>query len=76
MYYSLAVELRGREVIHFVDNSGALACLVKDYSSDEDSAKLVHTFWALACAFDIDGSQKWVGGQPSLLVMAEVDLAR
>ena len=27
---------------------------VKDYSSDVDSARLVHTFWALACALDID----------------------
>ena len=31
-----------------------MACLIKDYSSDVDSAKLVHTFWALACALDVD----------------------
>ena len=37
-----------------IDNSGALACLVKDYSSDRDSAKLVHTFWALVSALEID----------------------
>ena len=29
-------------------------CLVKDYSSDRDSAKLVHTFWALVSALEID----------------------
>ena len=29
VYYSLAAELRGREVIHFIDNSGAMACLIK-----------------------------------------------
>ena len=54
VYYSLRDELRGREVIHFVDNAGALACLIKDYSSDVDSARLVHTFWAIACALHID----------------------
>ena len=37
-----------------IDNSGAMACLVKDYSSDRDSAKLVHTFWALVSALEID----------------------
>ena len=54
VYYSLAAELRGREVIHFIDNSGAMACLIKNYSSDRDSSRLVHTFWALACALEID----------------------
>ena len=54
VYYSLAAELRGREVIHFIDNSGAMACLIKDYSSDVDSARLVHAFWGLACALEID----------------------
>ena len=54
VYYSLAAELRGREVIHFIDNSGAMACLIKNYSCDQDSSRLVHTFWALACALEID----------------------
>lgn len=54
VYYSLAGELRGREVIHYIDNSGSMACLIKNYSSDVDSARLVHTFWALACALEID----------------------
>ena len=44
----------GREIIHFIDNSGAMACLIKDYSSDVDSARLVHAFWGLACALEID----------------------
>ena len=54
VYYSLAAELRGREVIHFIDNSGAMACLIKNYSSDRDSSRIVHTFWALAGALEID----------------------
>lgn len=54
VYYSLRDDLRGREVIHFTDNAGALACLIKNYSSDIDSARLVHTFWALASCLEID----------------------
>ena len=54
VYYSLRDRLRGRRVIHFIDNSGAAASLVKDYSRDEDSALIVNTFWAAACALDVD----------------------
>ena len=54
VYYSLADDLRGRRVIHFIDNAGAMSCLVRDYSRDRDSASLVHTFWALAVGLDID----------------------
>ena len=31
-----------------------MACLIKDYSADVDSARLVHAFWGLACALEID----------------------
>ena len=54
VYYSLAEDLRGRRVLHFIDNSGAMAGLVRDYSRDRDSAGLVHTFWALAVGLEID----------------------
>ena len=54
VYYAMASELRGERIIHYTDNSGALACLLKDYSADLDSARLVHTFWALACAIEAD----------------------
>jgi hypothetical protein len=54
VYYSLADRLRGRRVIHCIDNTGAVACLIKDYSADTDSSMLVHSFWALAAALDVD----------------------
>ena len=54
VYYSLADDLRDKRVVHFIDNSGAFACLIKDYSSDRDSAALVHTFWALAVGLNVD----------------------
>lgn len=54
VYYSLADRLRDRKVIHCVDNSGSMACLIKDYSADLDSAALVHSFWALAVGIGVD----------------------
>jgi hypothetical protein len=54
VYFSLAARLRGRRVIHCCDNSGAMACLISDYSTDSDSGALVHSFWALAVGLDID----------------------
>ena len=43
VYFSLP-ELRGRDVIHFIDNTGALSALAKGYTGDIDSARLVHAF--------------------------------
>ena len=37
--------LAQRQVIHFVDNDSAAACLVKGYSSKTDSSGLVGTYW-------------------------------
>ena len=53
VYYSLPKTCKGRKVIHYVDNTSAVAGLVKGYSSMSDSAKIVHAFWALACGLDI-----------------------
>ena len=50
-YLSLPSSLAGREVIHWIDNTSALAALTKGYSGVPDSAHIVHIFhaWA-ACA--------------------------
>eukprot|EP00962_Isochrysis_galbana_P042820 scaffold16092_cov127-Isochrysis_galbana.AAC.15 len=39
--------LRGRDVIHYVDNFGALACLVKGDSRDHDIGRLAHVLSAI-----------------------------
>eukprot|EP00962_Isochrysis_galbana_P004031 scaffold1124_cov131-Isochrysis_galbana.AAC.6 len=39
--------LRGRDVIHYVDNFGALACLVKGDSRDPDIGRLAHVLSAI-----------------------------
>ena len=54
VYYSLPQVFAGRQVIHFIDNAAALAGLAKNASSAEDSAKVIHSFWALATALQID----------------------
>ena len=54
VYYSLAGELRGRRVVHYIDNSSAMASLVKGASSEVDSSSIVHAFWALASELEID----------------------
>ena len=46
VYHSLREELRGREVVHYIDNMSAMAALVKGYSRALDSARIVHAFHA------------------------------
>ena len=49
-YLSMPGELAGRRVIHWIDNTSALAALAKGYSGVPDSAHLVHIFHAWAAA--------------------------
>ena len=39
--------MRGADVIHFIDNTGAVNALTKGYSRDMDSALMVHAMHAL-----------------------------
>jgi hypothetical protein len=48
--YLSVPELAGRDVIHFVDNTSAVAALTKGYSRVPDSARLVHSFHAWCAA--------------------------
>ena len=48
VYYSIdPSELRDRKVIHWIDNTGALAAMVKGYARKTDCARIVHAFSAL-----------------------------
>eukprot|EP00965_Chrysotila_dentata_P068511 2264765-Pleurochrysis_carterae.AAC.1 len=53
VYQPLPKTCKGRKMIHYVYNTGAVAGLVKGYSSMSDAAKIVHAFWVLACGLDI-----------------------
>jgi len=46
-YVSLAEELEGCDMVHWVDNKGAAAALVKGYSSANDCVGMLHAFAAL-----------------------------
>ena len=46
--------LRHRRVIHWIDNTSALAALIKGYSRAPDSAKVVHAFHALNVGLESD----------------------
>jgi hypothetical protein len=43
-------QLRDRDVIHFIDNMGALIGMAKGYSADVDSARLVSVFHTMNAA--------------------------
>ena len=46
-YISVPHLLGGRRVIHWIDNTSAIAAMVKGYSARPDSARLVHAWHAL-----------------------------
>jgi hypothetical protein len=54
VYYSLGEVLRGCKVLHHIDNTSALASLVKGYSGVSDLSQIVHALWALALASSVD----------------------
>ena len=41
-YYSLPDIVRGESVMHYVDNTSAVAALVKGYSQQPDSVRILH----------------------------------
>ena len=49
-YSSIPSLFADREVVHFIDNTGALYGLHHAYSRDADTSKLVHAYYALAVA--------------------------
>ena len=49
-YSSRPEQFADRDVIHFIDNVGALVGIAKGYSRDIDSARLIHFFHSIAAA--------------------------
>ena len=46
-YSTFKDELRGRKAVHWIDNTSALAALIKGYSRVPDSAQIVHAYHSL-----------------------------
>jgi hypothetical protein len=55
-YTSRPAQLSGRDVIHYIDNTGAMNGLTKGYSRDDDSARLIHVCHAMMGAI---GANVW-----------------
>lgn len=70
-YTTFADELRGRRVIHWIDNTSALAALIKGYSRAPDSARIVHAFHAFnvglraSCWLEYVASKANIADMPS-----------
>ena len=70
VYYTLP-ELAGRSVVHWVDNTSALAALAKGYSRAIDSARIVHALHAwnvgagVSTWFEYVRSKANISDQPS-----------
>ena len=53
-------QLKGKRLIHFVDNDSASACLVRGYSPLVDSCALVGEYWLTACYYRSLHWKGWV----------------
>ena len=63
------VDLRGREVNHFIDNTGALSAFVNGYARATDLARLSNMFWLLAAGMRL---RPWLEYVPSLSNIADL----
>ena len=59
-YYTFPDMLRGRAVVHFVDNTGALSAMVHGYARKPDCARLVNAYHAQSVALRCLVWGEWV----------------
>ena len=67
MYYSVP-DLRGRHVVHWIDNTSAIAALIKGYSNAPDSARILHAFAAFSLGLE---ASSWFEYVPSRANIAD-----
>jgi len=65
-YTSIRDELKGRRVIHWIDNKSAIAALVKGYSAAPDSAQLLQIFAAFGLGAGISIWVEWVPSKANI----------
>ena len=67
VYYTLPpCEIEGRAVIHWIDNTGALAAMIKGYARAIDGARIVHAFAALAVTLGISPWFEYVRSEANI----------
>ena len=60
VYFSNAERLRGRRVIHFIDNTGALSAMIYGYARKIDCARMVNSFHLLLASLQARVYFEWV----------------
>ena len=68
-YTSRDTQLRGRDVIHFIDNVGAYSGLTKGYSRDVDSGRMISVFHTMNAALS---ANVWFEYVPSKANIADL----
>ena len=61
--------MRGRDVLHFIDNTGALFGLSQGYSGCDDSARLIHQFHCVLGAIDANVWMEYVASGANIADM-------
>ena len=59
-YFSNIERLRGRRVIHFIDNTGALSAMLYGYARKVDCARMVNSFHLLLASLQLRVYFEWV----------------
>ena len=60
VYFSNAGLLRGRRIIHFIDNTGALSAMIFGYARKLDCARMINSFHLLLAALQLRVYFEWV----------------
>ena len=68
-YSSMPMQFRERDVVHFIDNTGALVGIAKGYSKDVDSTRLINVFHTIAAAIMVN---TWFEYVPSAANIADL----
>ena len=65
-YFSLCTWLSKRDVIHFIDNTAAVAGIAKGYSTKPDSARIIHAYHALNVRMSAQVHFEWVRSEANI----------
>ena len=65
-YYSMTPYLAEREVIHFIDNTAAVAGIAKGFSAKPDSARIIHAYHALNVRIGAQVYFEWVKSEANI----------
>ena len=65
-YYSMAEYVKGRDVLHWVDNTGAVYGLAKGSARTIDSAKIVNALYALNEPLQAQIDFRWVASEANI----------